>query len=114
MKKLMVATLAVGSVWIAAAKSPAESKLFEMFTDPQSGAVSYILKKDAAGFNQHLKTRKESFVFSAMPKYRDKSKSNLHPHPHPQFVCKDKWILTTVIMPGERLSIALAPVDQFK
>ena len=48
-----------------------------------------------------------------MPKYRDKSKSNLHPHPHPQFVCKDKWILTTVIMPGERLSIALAPVEQF-
>ena len=52
MKKLMVATLAVGSVWIAAAKSPAESRLFEKFTDPQSGAVSYILKKDAAGFNQ--------------------------------------------------------------
>ncbi len=63
---------------------------------------------------QNLKTGKESFVFSAMPKYRDKSKSNLHPHPHPQFVCKDKWILTTVIMPGERLSIALAPVEQFK
>ena len=60
---------------------------------------------------QDLRTRKETFLFSGMPKYRDRS--NLHPHPHPQFVCRDRWMLTTVIMPGERLSVALAPVEQF-
>ena len=61
---------------------------------------------------QDLCTKKETFVFSGMPKYRDKS--NLHPHPHPQFVCRDRWILTTVFMPGERLSVALAPVEHLK
>ena len=63
---------------------------------------------------QNLRTRKESFVFTGMPPYRAKEKSTLHPHPHPQFVCRDRWILTTVFVPGERMSIALAPVEQFE
>ena len=60
---------------------------------------------------QDLRTKKETFLFTGMPKYYDKS--NLHAHPHPQFVCRDGWILTTVMMPGKRLSVALAPVEQF-
>ena len=31
----------------------------------------------------------------------------------PQFVCRDGWILTTVMMPDKRLSVTLAPVEQF-
>ena len=28
-------------------------------------------------------------------------------------LCRDGWILTTVMMPGKRLSVALVPVEQF-
>ena len=57
MKPIVIACLAAGVCAGAssAVKSPAESALFERFTDAKSGAVSYILKKDVAGFNQqHL------------------------------------------------------------
>ena len=54
-KTICVLAVALCQIVGAKVKSPAESAFFERFEDPKSGAFSYILKKDVAGFNQqHL------------------------------------------------------------
>ncbi|MCQ2391690.1 MAG: hypothetical protein MJ240_09730 [Kiritimatiellae bacterium] len=65
---------------------------------------------------QNLQTKKVVPIHSAMPDYfLIRAKSSLHADPHPQFVCRDRWILSMVIVDeGKRLTVAVTPVDQLE
>ena len=65
---------------------------------------------------QDLKTGRTTYVFSRMPDYfLKRAKCHLHADPHPQFVCRDRWIASTLIVDdGRRLTVAMTPVGQLE
>ena len=65
---------------------------------------------------QNLKTGRTTYVFSQMPDYfLKRAKCHLHADPHPQFVCRDRWIASTLIVDdGRRLTVAMTPVAQLE
>ncbi len=51
------------------------------------------------------------WIFSDLPAYNTpENPSKLHPDPHPQFVCRDRYIVSTVNHGDGRMDIAVTPV----
>ncbi len=52
------------------------------------------------------------WLFSNLPAYNTpENPSKLHPDPHPQFVCRDRYIVSTVNHGDGRMDIAVTPVE---
>lgn len=73
----------------------------------------------------NIRTKKQVFIHTLLPamvtkqQMEDKDLStamgNLHPDPHPQFVCNDKYIISTAHVstaPAMTIQLCITPVDQ--
>jgi len=58
-------------------------------------------------------TKKEVFIYAGLPAFNDKDHpSKLHPDPHPQFVCGEKYIISTINHGDGRMDLSVTPVAQ--
>ncbi len=61
----------------------------------------------------NIKTGKGFYFYPKLEAYNTiENQSKLHPDPHPQFVCNDKYIISTVNLGSGLMSLAITPVDQ--
>jgi hypothetical protein len=61
----------------------------------------------------NIKTGKGFYFYPKLEAYNTKeNQSKLHPDPHPQFVCNDKYIISTVNLGSGLMSLSITPVDQ--
>ena len=61
----------------------------------------------------NIKTGKGFYFYPELAAYNtEEEPSRLHPDPHPQFVCRDKYIVSTVNLGLGRMSLSVTPVDQ--
>ena len=61
----------------------------------------------------NIKTGKGFYFYPELAAYNtEEEPSRLHPDPHPQFVCRDKYIISTVHLGSGRMSLSVTPVDQ--
>jgi hypothetical protein len=61
----------------------------------------------------NMKTQKGFYFYPELAAYNTKEEqSKLHPDPHPQFVCRDKYIISTVNLGSGKMSLSITPVDQ--
>ena len=57
-------------------------------------------------------TNRSVFIHTKTPVYLPKeSESHLHPDPHPQFVCRDRYVVSTLLESG-RMNLAITPVEE--
>ena len=58
-------------------------------------------------------THRAVYVHSKRPRIASKeNESALHPDPHPQFVCGDRYIVSTFNDEARRMNVSVTPVDQ--
>ena len=58
-------------------------------------------------------THRGVYIHSRTPKIAEKdNQSTLHPDPHPQFVCRDRYIVSTMNDDQRRMNLSVTPVDQ--
>ncbi len=56
-------------------------------------------------------THRGIYIFSKRPRMNSRdNESKLHPDPHPQFVCKDRYIVSTMIGDDCRMNLCVTPV----
>lgn len=61
----------------------------------------------------NLKTQKGLYFYPKLEPFNDiDHPSKLHPDPHPQFVCNDRYIISTVNLGSGNMDLSITPVQQ--
>ena len=99
----------IGPMRASHAKMTADNKYltFDDYTDNWYRGCAWKI-----GF-YNRETKKGLHFYPSLKAYNRKEDENyLHPDPHPQFVCNDKYIISTVNLGSGYMDLSVTPVDQ--
>ena len=98
-------------------KTPETSSLFVRYVDPELGVVSYLLRPGLIEdshkqvyFHNRTTDRGVCLFTKRPPMCTKKAESRLHPDPHPQFVCGDRYVISTINYADGHMDYAVTPV----